>query len=56
MENKYTVGAGRLIERDGKPFVVIHGVAPYNPVEIDDFTRYIATVLNAFEEGRIEKL
>jgi len=42
----YRLDAGLLIVRDGEPFATLHGVRPYDPVELDDFAWEVVTVLN----------
>jgi hypothetical protein len=42
----YRLDAGRLIVRDGEPFAMLHGVRPYDSVELDAFAREVVTVLN----------
>jgi len=44
---RYTVNAGRCIERDGKAFATIHGCGEYSPVELDQFADQVAAALNA---------
>ena len=44
--SKYTLHAGRLIARDGAPVATLHGIRPYDPVELDDFTNEIVRTLN----------
>lgn len=43
---KYTLEAGRCICRDGKPFVTIHGVGDYQPVDADKFARDVVAAMN----------
>lgn len=48
MKPRYTLNAGRLIERDGAPFATIHGAGQYDPVELDQFARDVAVMANYF--------
>ena len=55
----YTKEAGRCILKDGKPLCTLHGVNPYDPVELDEFTDTVvravnahAAMLEALEEAR----
>jgi hypothetical protein len=43
---KYTVGAGRQILRDGKPFISVSRDADARPVDADQATRKIAALFN----------
>jgi len=47
---RYTLDAGRLIVRDGVPFATLHGVRPYDPVELDAFAREVVAVLTVAPE------
>lgn len=44
---EYTLGPGRTIERDGKPFAFIGGEGAYRPYELDRFAHRIVHLLNA---------
>ena len=46
----YRLDAGRLIVRDGVPFATLHGVRPYEPVELDAFAREVVATLNTAPE------
>lgn len=49
--NNYTVESGRVILRNGEPFVSIHRCeGGATPVEADDLTHIIAALLNEHEE------
>ncbi|MFI5296888.1 MAG: hypothetical protein ACHREM_02225 [Polyangiales bacterium] len=43
---RYEVQPGRLITRDGEPFITIHKEASARPVEADELTHVIAAYLN----------
>ena len=43
----YKVHPGRMIERDGLPWVTIHKCESCSPSEADDFTREIVRALEA---------
>lgn len=43
---KYTLNAGRLIEKDGAGLATLHGVGQYDPCEVDDLARTIVAKLN----------
>ncbi len=42
----YTLEPGRCIVRDGKPLCTLHGVADYEPAELDDFATEVVSLLN----------
>lgn len=45
-EGRYAVEAGRLITRDGEPFISINRTGSTPPTEADEVTHVIALLLN----------
>lgn len=47
----FSLTAGRCINRDGKPFVTVHGVNPpgmhYSPAEVDAFAKELVRAVNS---------
>ena len=43
---RYSLEAGRCILRDGKMLATLHGVQPYDPVEVDELAAEIVRLLN----------
>lgn len=46
-KNRYTLEAGRVIVKEGRPFVALQRMNETSPVEADDFTREIVRAVNS---------
>lgn len=45
---KFTLDAGRVILRDGDPFITIGRAGDTSPVEADDMSHFVTAILNTY--------